>query len=199
MKTFIVTAALACYLCLALGCDSPALRSGQAALTAEGHNVAKDEYKLSTDAKKDKAKAISVSFSHVNHSTKNYSVDGTKPIACTECHHTDQPAAEAAKTPPYKTAYPADRTVTLTAASATDAKTPDVVTCRSCHEQAGSKPKLLDAIPSVTYEGETDPTVLDNEVAYHNNCNGCHDKAVELRKNLKIPTGQECIKCHTGK
>ena len=199
MKTFIVTAALACFICLISGCDSAALRSGSASLSAQGHNVAKDEYKLSTDAKKDVTKALSVPFSHVNHSTKNYSADGTKVIGCVECHHTDQPAAEAVKMPPYKSAYPADRTVILTAANATDSKTPKVVSCRSCHEQAGAKPKLLEAIPSVTYEGETDPVALDNEIAYHNNCNGCHDKAVELRKDLKIPTGRECIKCHTGK
>ena len=199
MKTFIVPAALACFICLVAGCDSAPLRSSSASLTAQGHNVAKDEYRLSAAAEKDVTKALPAPFSHVNHPTKNHSADGTKRIACVECHHTDQPAAEAAKTPPYKTGYPADRTVTLTAANASDAKTPEVLTCRSCHSQAGDKPKIGDAIPTVTYEGETDPTVLDNEIAYHNNCNTCHDKAVELRKELKIPTSQECIKCHTGK
>ena len=198
MKLLIVSAALASFLCVS-ACSSSSLSSGSASLTAQGGQAPKDEYKLSTDAKKDKAKAISAPFSHVNHATKNYSPDGTRVIGCVECHHTDQPAAEAAKMPPYKSAYPADRTVTLTAANATDPKTPKVVTCRSCHEQAGAKPKLMEAIPSVTYEGETDPVSLDNEIAYHNNCNGCHDKAVELRKDLKIPTGRECIKCHTGK
>ena len=43
MKTFILTAALACLICLVAGCDSAALRSGSASLTAQGHNVAKDE------------------------------------------------------------------------------------------------------------------------------------------------------------
>jgi len=198
MKLFIVSATILCYLCLTFVSNSSVLKSGLASPTVQEHNVAKDEYKLSTDAKKDAPKATAVPFSHVNHSTKKYSADGTKPIACVECHHTDQPAAEAAKTPPYKTAYPADRTVTLTAANAANPQTPDVVTCRSCHAQAGVKPMLLDAIPTVTYEGDTDATVLDNEIAYHNNCNGCHDKAVELRKDLKIPTGRECIKCHIG-
>ncbi len=186
MKLFIASAALACFLCV-LGCNSGALSSGAASLAAQGGQAPKDEYRLSTDSKKDKTKSLPVPFSHVNHATKNYSPDGTKTIGCAECHHTDQPAAEAAKRPPLKSAHPADRTVTLTAANAADPKTPDVVTCRSCHEQAGAKPKLLAAIPSVTYEGETDPVTLDNEIAYHNNCNGCHDKAVELRKDLKIP------------
>ena len=40
--------------------------------------------------------------------------------------------------------------------------------------------------------------VLTNEEAYHRNCNSCHDQAAEARKGLKIPTSQECLKCHTG-
>ena len=198
MKLFIASAALACFLCV-LGCNSNALRSGAASLAAQGGQTPKDEYKLSTDSKKDKAKSISVPFSHVNHATKNYSIDGTKPVGCVECHHTDQPSAEAAKHPPLKTAYPADRTSTLTAETAKDPKTPKVESCRACHAQEGDKPKIGDAIPEVTYEGDTDPTVLTNEEAYHRNCNGCHDAAVEARKIKTAPTNNECIKCHTGK
>ena len=197
MKLFIASAALACFLCV-LGCNSNAVRSGAASLAAQGGQAPKDQYTLATDSKKDKTKSLPVPFSHVNHATKNYSVDGTKPIACVECHHTDQPAAEAAKHPPLKSAHPADRTVTLTAETVKDAKTPEVSTCRACHAQEGDKPKLLDAIPEVTYEGDTDPTVLTNELAYHNNCNGCHDKATELRKLKTAPTNNECAKCHTG-
>lgn len=198
MKLFIASATLACFLCV-LGCNSNALRSGSASFAAEGGQAPKDEYKLSTDSKKDKAKSIAVTFSHVNHATKNYSVDGKKLIGCVECHHTDQPAAEAAKHPPLKSGHPADRTVTLTAETAKDAKTPKVETCRTCHAQEGDKPKIGDAIPEVTYEGDTDPTVLTNEEAYHRNCNGCHDAAVEARKIKTAPTNNECIKCHTGK
>ncbi len=198
MKLFIASAALACFLC-ALGCNSNALRSGAAALAAQGGQTPKDEYKLSTDSKKDKTKSLPVPFSHVNHATKNYSVDGTKTIGCAECHHTDQPAAEAAKHPPLKSAYPADRTVTLTAETAKDAKTPQVQTCRACHAQEGAKPKLLDAMAEVTYEGDTDPITLTNEEAFHRNCNSCHDAAVEKRKITTAPTTNECIKCHTGK
>src|SRR5215204_2984526 len=184
MKLFIASAALACFLCV-LGCNSNALRSGAASLAAQGGQTPKDEYKLSTDSKKDKAKSLPVPFSHVNHATKNYSIDGTKPIGCVECHHTDQPAAEAAKHPPLETAH--------------DPKTPKVDSCRACHAQEGDKPKIGDAIPEVTYEGDTDPTVLNNEEAYHRNCNGCHDQATELRKIKTAPTNNECIKCHTGK
>lgn len=198
MKLLIASAALTCFLCV-LGCNSNVLSSGAATLAAQGGQTPKDEYKLSTDSKKDKTKSISVPFSHVNHATKNYSIDGTKVIGCVECHHTDQPAAEAAKHPPLKTAYPADRTVTLTAETTKDPKTPKVDSCRACHAQEGAKPKIGDAIPEVTYEGDTDPSVLDNEQAYHRNCNGCHDAATEQRKIKTAPTNNECIKCHTGK
>jgi hypothetical protein len=197
MKLLIVSATLACLLCVVIGCNSRALRSGAGALVPDGKTPA-DTYKLSTDSKKDKAKSLPLTFNHLNHATKNYSIDGTKPIACVECHHTEQPASEAAKHPPDKTAYPPDRTVTLTAETAKDPKTPDVQNCRACHAQEGDKPKLLAEIPKVTYEGDTDATVLTNEEAYHRNCNGCHDQAVDARKGLKIPTSQECLKCHTG-
>jgi nitrate/TMAO reductase-like tetraheme cytochrome c subunit len=197
MKLLIVSAMLACF-CVVLGCNSRALRSGAGALIADG-KTPQNTYKLSTDSKKDKAKSLPLTFNHLGHSTnKDYSLDGTKVLGCTECHHTEQPAADAAKHPPDKTAYPADRSVTLTAETAKDAKTPDVQNCRACHAQEGDKPKLMDAIPSVTFEGDTDPTVLTNEEAYHRNCNGCHDQAVDARKGLKIPTSQECLKCHTG-
>ena len=197
MKLFIVSATLACF-CVILGCNSRALRNGAGALVADG-KTPQDVYKLSTDSKKDKAKSLPVTFSHVNHSTnKDYSIDGTKVVGCVECHHTEQPAAEAAKHPPDKTAYPADRTVTLTAETAKDAKTPDVQNCRACHAQEGEKPKIGDDIPKVTYEGDTDATVLTNEEAYHRNCNTCHDQATDKRKDIKAPTTNECNKCHTG-
>src|SRR5678816_1583920 len=61
------------------------------------------------------AKLGAIKFNHLDHITKNHSADGTKQIECVECHHTAQPAAEAAKHPPHKTAWPADRSTTLTA------------------------------------------------------------------------------------
>lgn len=197
MKLFIVSAALTCFVCV-MACNSNALRNGSASLAVQAQTV-KDEYKLSTDSKKDKSKSLPLTFSHLNHSTKNYSVDGKSTIACIECHHTDQPAAEAAKHPPLKTADPADRTTTLTAETIKDAKLPVVRGCRDCHAQEGEKPKFGDAIPEVTYEGDTDPTVLTNEEAYHRNCNTCHDAATQQRKLTTAPTGNECLKCHSGK
>ena len=198
MKLFIVSAALAGFVCV-MACNSAAFKSGSAGLLAQTAQTMKDEYKLSTDSKKDKAKSLPLTFSHLNHSTKNYSIDGTSKIACVECHHTDQPAAEAAKHPPLKTAEPADRTVTLTAETIKDAKTPEVHTCRACHAQEGDKPKVGAAIPEITYEGDTDPTLLTNEEAYHRNCNTCHDQATEKRKLTTAPTTNECLKCHSGK
>lgn len=194
MKLVIVLATVVSYLCVAFGIiPSPVARDAR---------VPKDDYVLSADAKKP-ADAPPVPFSHKNHSEKNYSIDGTAKIACAECHHTDQPAAEAAKKPPLKTGWPTGRTSTLTVdLLAKDAKEPDVISCRGCHAQEGAKPKVQSVgadIPKVLYEGDTDPVELDNEEAYHRNCNTCHDLAVEARKQLKIPTSQECVKCHSGK
>ncbi len=195
MKLLIVLAA-AC-LALVAGCGTFNPKSASTAIVLDGRTPEKF-YVLSKDSKN--PKGASLVFNHETHSTRNYSVDGTAPIACVECHHTDQPAAEAAKHPPLKTAHPADRTTTLTADFfAKNPSGPEVLSCRSCHEQEGKKPKVLAENPSIVYEGDSDPTVLNNEEAYHRNCNSCHDAAVEKRPALKIPTSQQCAECHTGK
>src|SRR5436190_22305610 len=62
------------------------------------------------------AKLGQVTFNHLKHISEKRSPDGNSQLACVDCHHTAQPAAEAAKHPPHKTAFPADRTSTLTAA-----------------------------------------------------------------------------------
>lgn len=197
MKLLIALAALVGYITFAIACGSANMNSASASIAFDGRTPAK-EYLLSQNAKKKDGAAVP--FNHENHSTKNYSADGTRVIGCVECHHTDQPAAQAAKLPPLKTAHPADRTTTLTAdLLAKDPKAPDVLSCRACHAQEGEKPKVGAEIPAVVYEGDTDPTVLNNEEAYHRNCNVCHDLAVEKRKDLKIPTSQSCKECHTGK
>ncbi|MCA1593988.1 MAG: hypothetical protein LC754_15315 [Acidobacteria bacterium] len=95
MKKIIVLATFVVFAGQMSGCHLPSLKSGSASLIAEDSKLPKEVYKLATDAKKP-ADAPAVTFNHANHSTKNYSIDGTKPIACIECHHTDQPAAEAA-------------------------------------------------------------------------------------------------------
>ena len=195
MKLCIAIVAFAGCLCLAF--NATTFGSGGAPFALQS-KTPQDAYKLSTDSKKDKAKSLPVTFSHVNHSTKNYSPDGTRPITCVECHHTDQPAAEAAKRPPLKTAHPADRTATLTAELLKDASAPGVNTCRSCHAQEDATPKIGSAIPEITYEGESDPVLLTNEEAFHRNCAGCHDAAADARKGLKLPTANDCKGCHTG-
>lgn len=138
----------------------------------------------------------SVTFSHTNHTTKNYNLDGTGPVGCIECHHTAQPASEVIKHPPLKTAWPADRTTTLTAESIKDPGTPPVDTCRSCHARKDEKPKLLPAIPEMKHEGSTAIITLTNQQAFHRNCAACHDEAVKQRPTVKAPKTAQCTVCH---
>ena len=145
------------------------------------------------------AKLGQVAFSHINHITKNRSADGTKPIACIECHHTAQPASEAAKHPPHKTAWPADRTTTLTVELLEkDPNAPAVNICTDCHARTETKPKLLPEIPKLTFEGSAEPTVLTNQQAFHRNCGECHDAVVKARPDLAPPppTSKKCLACH---
>src|SRR6185436_141620 len=74
-------------------------------VSAQDAKKPQDTYTLATEAK-----LGPVTFSHINHTSKNRNLEGTGPSACVECHHTAQPAAEAAKHPPLKTAWPAGRT-----------------------------------------------------------------------------------------
>src|SRR6185295_2433655 len=131
-----------------------------------------------------------VAFNHENHATKMYSIDGKTVIACVECHHTDQPAAALAA--PLKTS---EREVALTAKLLEAADAKPVKSCRTCHLQAGDDSAT---IPAVTYTGKTTPTKLTNEVAYHTNCNVCHDKAIVARPAVKgkAPGSTDCVPCH---
>ena len=138
----------------------------------------------------------SVTFSHTNHTTRNYSIDGAGPITCVECHHVEQPASDVAKHPPLKTAWPADRTTTLTAESIKDANTPAVTRCRDCHARKDEKPKLMPAIPEIKHEGSTALISLTNQQAFHRNCAGCHDEAVKQRPTAKAPRTVQCVACH---
>jgi cytochrome c553 len=143
------------------------------------------------------AKLGAVKFSHIDHITKNRSVDGTKPIACVECHHTAQPASEAAKHPPHKTAWPADRTTTLTAELLEkDPSAPPVNVCTDCHARAGMKPKLLPELPKIQIEGSAEPVTLDNQQAFHRNCGGCHDEVAKTGRASTGPTSKKCVACH---
>ena len=144
------------------------------------------------------AKLGSIKFNHLDHITKNRSADGAKPIACVECHHTAQPATEAVKHPPHKTAWPADRTMTLTAELLEkDSKAAGVAACRDCHARTDTKPKLLPEIPQVKFEGSAEPTIMTNQQAFHRNCGGCHDEVVKARPDLTPPpTSKKCVACH---
>ena len=136
-------------------------------------------------------------FSHVDHVTKNRNVGGTAPIACVECHHTAQPASEVVKHPPHKTAWPADRTTTLTAELLEkDPSAPPVNACTECHARAGTKPKLLPEIPKLTVAGAAEPVTLDNQQAFHRNCGGCHDEVAKTGRASTGPTSKKCVACH---
>lgn len=142
------------------------------------------------------AKLGVVKFSHLDHITKNRSIEGGK-ISCIECHHTAQPASEAAKHPPLKTVWPADRTTTLTAdLFEKDPTAPEVNVCRDCHARAETKPKLLPEIPQIKLEVGTELVTLTNQQAFHRNCAGCHDEIVKTNKDLNPPTSRKCTACH---
>lgn len=155
----------------------------------EGRNP-KDVYILGPEAK-----LGGVKFTHLDHITKNRGVDGNQ-IACVECHHTAQPASEVAKHPPHKTAWPADRTTTLTAdLFEKDESAPPVTLCRDCHSKADTKPKLLPEIPKIKVEGSAESVVLNNQQAFHRNCGGCHDE-IAKNKTTTAPTSKKCVACH---
>ena len=142
------------------------------------------------------AKLGQVTFNHAKHATENRNAEMNGAVACTECHHSAQPAAEAAKHPPHKTVYPADRTTTLTMdLLASDAKAVGAI-CTDCHARNGEKPKLLPEIPSVTLEGKTEPTVMTNQQAFHVNCAGCHDAVAKAKADTTAPTSKKCTACH---
>jgi cytochrome c553 len=142
------------------------------------------------------AKLGTIKFSHIDHTTKNRSIEGSK-MACIECHHVAQPAADAAKHPPLKTAWPADRTTTLTAELfEKDPSAASVAACRDCHARADTKPKLLSEIPQIKLEVGTELITLSNQQAFHRNCAGCHGEIVKTSKDLNPPTSKKCTACH---
>ena len=142
------------------------------------------------------AKLGSIKFNHLDHITKNRSVDGTTQLACVECHHTAQPAAEALKHPPHKTAWPADRTTTLTAELLEKDGNALGAVCRDCHAKTDTKPKLLPEIQKVKFEGSAEPTIMTNQQAFHRNCGGCHDEVAKKRPDAIAPTSKKCMACH---
>ncbi len=142
------------------------------------------------------AKLGQVAFNHTKHATENRSADLSQPIACVDCHHTAQPAAEAAKVPLHKTAYPVDRTTTLTAELLD--KDPKAVgaICTDCHARNGEKPKLLPEIPSVKYPDASEPAMMTNQQAFHHRCGDCHDAVAKTKADTTAPTSKKCTTCH---
>ncbi|HVF47470.1 MAG TPA: cytochrome c3 family protein [Pyrinomonadaceae bacterium] len=129
-------------------------------------------------------------FDHKTHAFDKYTADGTAVIACVECHHTDAP--KSALKAPYVTS---ERNEVLTLESWRASSQKKVTGCRDCHFQTGNEP-----------EGKTMPVLngkdLNNELAYHLNCNTCHDAAAKARPALKgkpgFAVGADCAKCHSG-
>lgn len=146
------------------------------------------EVTLAKDSQSDKYGEAA--FNHETHSLKMYSIDGKSVIPCEECHHTDQP--KAALKPPLVTS---ERDVVLTTSALVPADAKPVKSCRVCHLQVDDDSAPM---PSITYPGKTTPTKLTNEVAYHLNCNVCHDKSIAARPTLKgkIPGSNDCAACH---
>lgn len=136
-----------------------------------------------------------VPFNHDTHAFQPYSPDGKSPIGCVECHHTDQP--KSALKPPLLTS---ERDIALTFDS-WKASSQKVNECRYCHFQTDNVPDDKE-MPTATYTegGKSVVKDLNNELAYHINCNTCHDAAAKLRPEVKqrpgFATGKDCTICH---
>ena len=134
-------------------------------------------------------------FDHETHAFQMYSPDGKSVVGCVECHHTDQP--KSALKPPL---FTSERDVVLTLES-WRASPQKVSECRACHFQDGNVPDGKE-MPTATYTdgGKSIKKDLNNELAYHINCNTCHDAAAKLRPELKkkagFATSKDCTICH---
>jgi hypothetical protein len=177
-------------LLLAFGCVAVVVgpNFSSAAVQEKESKTQPKEVTLAKDSQSDKYGEVA--FNHENHATKKYSVDGNAVLSCVECHHTDQPAANLKA--PLKTS---ERTVVLTAAALEAAEAKPVKSCRACHLQAGDD---SGTIPTVQYPDKPSATKLTNEIAYHLNCNVCHDRAIAARPALKgkAPGSNDCVPCH---
>ena len=135
-------------------------------------------------------------FDHAKHSTNAlYSMDGKTVTTCVECHHTAQPSAP--KDQEYLKTF--DRKEVLTAKQLETSKEA-VQSCRACHFQAASEETDEYPPESLTYPKKLKrpPTgKLINEVAYHVNCNSCHDAVRKRDPKLLSPSG--CGDCHSKK
>ena len=143
------------------------------------------------------AKLGQVTFNHIKHNGGAYTITPGTPIACVSCHHTAQPPEEAAKHPPLKTVWPADRTTTLTAdLFQKDPKAAGVAACRDCHAREGQKPKLVDKIPEIKHEASAALISMTNMQAFHRTCAGCHAEVRKTTPAAKGPIQMQCLMCH---
>jgi cytochrome c553 len=151
--------------------------------------------KDSTDPKWGEHKA-DAPFDHTKHSTDpKYSTDGKTVNACVECHHTEQPSAPPGQ--PWLKKFV--RKEVLTVKQLETSKQP-VKSCRACHFQPATEE--TDEFPpeSITYpkaSGKPPSGKLTNDVAYHINCNSCHEVARKRDPAVKAP--QNCADCHVKK
>ncbi len=161
-------------------------------IASAGNKTMRKEFTLCQDSASEYGEAP---FNHENHAFKNYSPDGKSVVACVECHHTDQP--KAVLKPPLLTS---EREVTLTFDS-WKASSQKVNECRYCHFQKDNIPDDK-TNPTATYTegGKSVVKDLDNELAYHINCNTCHDAAAKLRPEVRktpgFAIGKDCTICH---
>lgn len=157
-----------------------------------GNKAMRKEFTLGQDSLTEYGE---VAFNHDTHAFQPYSPDGKSVIGCVECHHTDQP--KSALKPPLLTS---ERDVTLTFES-WKASPQKVNECRYCHFQKDNIPEDK-TMPTATYTegGKSVVKDLDNELAYHINCNTCHDAAAalrpEVRKKPGFAIGKDCTICH---
>jgi len=137
-----------------------------------------------------------VTFNHAKHNNGTYKV-GDQPIACVTCHHTAQPVSEVVKHDGFKTAWPADRTTTLTMDLFTkDPAAAGVAACRDCHARSKETPKLLPTIPQIKYATSANAIDLPNQTAFHRACTSCHAEQKKLNPDFKGPTAAQCTSCH---
>ena len=125
-----------------------------------------------------KSGAGKVAFSHSQPHHKELQHRGHRPVTCIECHHVEQPVDEAKKMPHHQTAYPPDRTTTLTAELLTKEPTTKVTPCRGCHARKDEKPTVWPELPQIKSENSTAMITLTNQQAFHRACAGCHDQVL---------------------
>ena len=151
--------------------------------------------KMFTLGKDSQSEQGEVTFNHGSHALDSHTADGKSVMGCVECHHTEQP--KSVLKPPLMTS---ERDVILTFES-WKTSTQKVNECRACHFQEGNVPDGK-KMPTIPFErnGKTTTRAMTNQLAFHVNCNTCHDAAAALRPDLKLKPGfatsKECTKCH---